>query len=203
MKISQVSFLAVLAFSGVAQAAGDVEAGQAKSAICVACHGPGGNSTNPVWPKLAGQHPEYIKKQLHDFKVAEKPDRTDTLMTTQAMLLNDQDIENVAAYFSTQAKQTGSADPKLVKKGEQLYRAGNANTSVTACTSCHGPTGAGNPSANFPALNGQHAAYVVKALKDFRDGKRKNDPNKMMRDIASRMTDKEIAAVAQYIQGLH
>jgi cytochrome c553 len=198
----------VLATGGV-QAAGDAAAGQAKAAVCGACHGVDGNSLVPNWPKLAGQHPEYIKKQFLAFKNGE---RSDPSMTAQAqMLATDQDVEDVAAYFSSQKNNGGVAAPEIVrdevtiylKDGENLYRAGNPDSGVAACMGCHGPKGVGNPGANFPRISGQHAAYVEKALKDFRDGNRTNDPQKMMQGVAHNMTDEEIAAVAQYVQGLH
>jgi cytochrome c553 len=192
-----------LAFTtSFAQAAGNAEQGKTKSAVCAGCHGADGNSgLNPLWPKLAGQHPQYIEKQLKDIKKGEK--RTDPLMSPMAQPLSEQDMADLAAYFSSQTKKIGTADPKLVKQGEQIYRAGNADTGVVACMACHGPTGAGNPLALFPALNGQNAAYVEKALKDFRAGNRTNDNAGMMQGVVARMTDDEIAAVAQYIQGLH
>lgn len=199
MKKQFVAFVAALVMTGATQAAGDAAAGQAKSATCVACHGADGNSVNPIWPKLAGQHPEYILKQLANLKSGA---RTDPLMSPMAAPLSDADAADLAAYFSSQKTAPGTAAPEQVKVGETLYRAGNATTGVTACLACHGPAGAGNAAANFPQLAGQHANYVEKALKDFRAGTRSNDPNKMMRDIAGKMTDAEIAAVAQYIQGL-
>jgi cytochrome c553 len=183
----------------VAGAAGDIEAGKAKSATCLACHGADGNSVNPVWPKLAGQHPSYIQKQLHSFKAG---DRKDPLMSPMAAPLTDEDMANLAAYFSSQTRVQGTADPAMAQKGEQLYRAGNGKSGVAACAGCHGPKGSGNPGANVPSLGGQHAAYVEKALKDFRAGTRTTDPNRMMRDVAGKMTDAEIAAVSQYVQGL-
>jgi cytochrome c553 len=168
---------------------------------------------NPTWPKLAGQHPDYIVKQLQAFRSTKPADkRSDPLMTAQAMLIaSEQDIEDLAAYFSSQKPTGGVAAPELVrgdvtiylKDGENLYRAGNEATGVAACMGCHGPKGVGNPGANFPRISGQHAAYVEKALKDFRDGNRTNDAQKMMQGVAHNMTDEEIAAVAQYVQGLH
>ncbi len=195
-----VSVVTVFAAGGV-QAAGDAEAGKAKSAVCAACHGMDGNSLMPIWPKLAGQHPEYIKKQLLAFRADQ---RTDPTMTPQAKLIaSEQDIEDLAAYFSSQTQNGGAAAPDQVKKGEKIYRAGNSISGVAACMACHGPKGSGNPAANFPRIGGQHAAYVEKALKDFRDKKRTNDAQKMMQGVAANMTDKEIAEVAQYVQGLH
>ncbi|MCG7868941.1 MAG: cytochrome c4 [gamma proteobacterium symbiont of Stewartia floridana] len=185
---------------GLAQAAGNAEEGKNKSATCAGCHGAEGNSPlNPVWPKIAGQHPAYIEKQIKDFKANK---RSDPMMTPMAMPLSDQDIADLAAYYSSQTVKTGVAAADKVEAGERLYRAGNADTGVAACMACHGPSGAGNPQANFPAIAGQHAAYVEKALKDFRAGNRTNDASKMMQGVVERMTDAEIAEVAQYIQGL-
>ncbi|MCG7954288.1 MAG: cytochrome c4 [Candidatus Thiodiazotropha endolucinida] len=185
---------------GLAQAAGNAEEGKNKSATCAGCHGAEGNSPlNPVWPKIAGQHPAYIEKQIKDFKANK---RSDPMMTPMAMPLSDQDIADLAAYYSSQTVKTGVAAADKVEAGERLYRAGNADTGVAACMACHGPSGAGNPQANFPAIAGQHAAYVEKALKDFRAGNRTNDTSKMMQGVVERMTDAEIAEVAQYIQGL-
>ena len=199
MKKQFAVFVAAFVMAGASQAAGDAAAGQTKSVTCLACHGADGNSVNPIWPKLAGQHPEYILKQLADLKSGV---RKDPLMSPMAAPLSDADMADLAAYFSSQKTAPGTAAPDQAKTGETLYRAGNAASGLTACIACHGPSGAGNGAANFPRLAGQHASYVDKALKDLRSGTRSNDPNRMMRDIAGKMTDAEIAAVAQYIQGL-
>jgi len=199
MKKQFAVFVAAFVMAGASQAAGDAAAGQTKSVTCLACHGADGNSVNPIWPKLAGQHPEYILKQLADLKSGV---RKDPLMSPMAAPLSDADMADLAAYFSSQKTAPGTAAPDQAKAGETLYRAGNAASGLTACIACHGPSGAGNGAANFPRLAGQHASYVDKALKDLRSGTRSNDPNRMMRDIAGKMTDAEIAAVAQYIQGL-
>ena len=200
MKRWLVSVSIVLAVTaGSVQAAGDAEAGKTKSATCMACHGPDGNSANPVWPKLAGQHPSYIEKQLTDFKAGT---RKNDLMSPMAMPLSEQDMQDLAAYFSSQSQSGGTAAADKVAPGEKVYRAGNGATGVAACMACHGPAGAGNPAANFPRIGGQHAAYVEKALKDFRSGARTNDNARMMQGVAMKMTDAEIAAVAQYVQGL-
>jgi len=193
------SFGALLAAAN-ASAAGDATAGQAKSATCAGCHGADGNSMNPVWPKLAGQHANYIAKQLQDFKGGARKNAT---MTAMAAPLSEQDMDNLAAYFASQKMKLGTTAEDMVEAGQTLYRAGNAASGVPACAACHGPTGAGNAQAKFPALGGQHADYVVKTLKDFRSGARANDAGQMMRSIAAKMTDAEIAAVAQYVQGLH
>ena len=196
-----ISLLGLFAVAGVSQAAGDAEAGKDKAQVCFSCHGVNGNSANPLWPKLAGQNAGYIAKQLADFKAGDK--RNDPLMMGQVMSLSPQDMADLGAFFSKQKPSPGSADPAEVTIGEKIYRGGNQATGVSACIACHGPTGAGNPAAKYPMLSGQHAAYTEKALKDFRSGNRKNDPGKMMQNIAARMTDAEIKAVSSYMQGLH
>lgn len=194
-----LSIVAALGSASV-HAAGDAAAGQQKSAVCAGCHGVDGNSVNPVWPKLAGQHPDYIVKQLEAFKSGA---RQDPVMAPMAMPLSAQDMEDLAAYYSSQELKGGEADAAKVSLGETVYRGGNAATGVSACAACHAPNGVGNPAASFPALAGQHAAYVEKALKDYRTGTRAPDEtSKMMLSVAGKMTDAEIAAVAQYIQGL-
>ena len=152
--------------SGMSQAtaAGDAAAGKAASATCAGCHGPDGNSVNPEWPKLAGQGVPYLVKQLHNFKDGERKNAT---MAPMAMGLSDQDMENLAAYFSDQTMSQGAADKSLVELGEKIYRGGNAASGVAACIGCHGPTGAGNPAAKFPRLAGQHAKYVENQLHAF------------------------------------
>jgi len=194
-----VSTVLVLA-AGMAQAAGDAAAGKAKSVTCLACHGPDGNSPNPTWPKLAGQHPVYILKQLQAFKSGE---RKNDLMSPMAMPLEDADMVNLAAYFSSQKQTAGTAAADKVKLGGKIYRAGNAASGVAPCIGCHGPSGLGNSAAQFPRVSGQHAAYIDKALKDFRGKTRTNDAQKMMQGVTAKMSDAEIAAVAQYLQGLH
>ncbi len=194
--------LAMLGAAGSAAAAADVAAGKEKATtVCAACHGADGNSVNPQWPNLAGQHASYIVKQLQDLKAGKT--RSNALMSPQAAGLSEQDMENVAAYFSQQKVNVGSADKSKVAAGEKIFRAGDKATGVPACMACHAPDGSGNESARFPALASQHAQYVVLQLKAFRDGSRSNDPNKMMRDIASKMTDAQMEAVASYINGLH
>lgn len=199
-----VFFVAAACIMAVATAAaqpqGNPKAGKAASTTCAACHGADGNSTNPVWPKLAGQGEPYLIKELHDFKSGK---RKNAVMSSMAAPLSDKDIANLAAYFASQDRTLGAADPKLVKEGEKIYRGGNAQTGVPACMACHGPAGSGNPQAKYPALGGQHAEYVAAQLKAFRSGARANDPAGMMRTIASRMTDAEIKAVSSYVQGLH
>jgi len=181
-------------------AQGDIEAGRATAAVCAGCHGQNGNSTNPAWPKLAGQHAFYIEKELHDFQ---NKKRLDATMAPMASGLSDVDIENVAAYFASVASTVEAASADKIKLGEKLYRSGKANNGLPACIACHGPNGAGSAPARFPRIGGQHAAYLSKALKDFKSESRDNDHQAMMRDIAGRMSNKEIEAVSSYISGLH
>ena len=183
-----------------AQAAPDLQAGETKAgAICIACHGPMGNSINPEWPKLVGQHPEYIYKQIMNFK---EGTRQNVLMSAQAAALTEEDARNLAAYYAAQTQTPGETDPAALTLGERIYRGGNPETGVPACSGCHGPAGLGAGLARFPRVSGQHAQYVKLTLGYFRAGTRANDPNGMMRGVAARMTDQEIAAVSQYIQGL-
>jgi len=201
MKKSLVTVFIVMGMmvAGGVQAAGDAAAGQARAALCIACHGPDGNSLNPIWPKLAGQHPEYIIRQLQAFKAGE---RKDPMMAPMAAALDDKGMADVAAFFSSQKRSPGVAAADKVELGGKIYRGGNKASGVAACMACHGPTGAGNPAANFPNVAGQQAPYIEKALKDFRSASRTTDPNMMMRGVAAKMTDAEISAVAQFIQGL-
>lgn len=196
-----IAAVAMMALSGTSVAAGDAKAGKAKVQACAACHGVKGNSSNPSWPKLAGQHAGYIAKQLADFKAGKK--RSEALMLAQVANLSEQDMQDIGAYFARQKVSQGAASKELAAAGAKLYRGGNKKKGVAACIACHGPTGAGNPAAKFPLLSGQHSAYVEKAMKDFRSGKRTNDANKMMQNVAEKMSDKEIKAVAAYISGLH
>ena len=180
--------------------AGDVAAGKEKSALCAACHGTDGNSVNPVWPKLAGQHSEYILKQLKDFKAGK---RNNIQMNPLVATLSEEDMQDLAAYFSSQKTKIGYASAESLEMGEKIYRAGDASKGLAACMSCHGPTGAGNPAASYPSLSGQHAEYTKIQLLAFRDNKRTNDTNKAMQIVSEKMTTDEIDAVVNYIQGLH
>jgi cytochrome c553 len=186
---------------GVTHAAGDAKAGQTRAAICAACHGLDGNSNSPEWPNLAGQHTSYIVKQLKAFKAGQ---RTNPVMAPQAQMLSDQDMEDVAAYFSAQKVKGSEADASKVALGQQIFQGGIAATKVTACLACHGPDGRGNPAANFPALHGQKAAYVVLQLQNYRNHSRTTDKEQgqMMQAEAGKLTDDQIKAVAAYIQGL-
>lgn len=192
--------IAGTALSGPALAAGSAEAGQAKSVTCSACHGMDGNSLNPEWPSLAGQHESYLVKSLQSFKSGA---RQNVLMSSMALPLTDEDMVDLAAYFSAQKRAGGVADPELVSTGERLYRGGNKETGVPACLACHGPTGLGNPAAGWPAIAGQHATYSAAQLTAYRAKQRATDGDtQMMRNVAAMLTDDEIKAVASYIQGL-
>lgn len=182
-----------------ALASGSVEVGKARAVVCAACHGTDGNSLNPEWPSLAGQHETYVAASLQTFR---KGTRQNVLMSGQAAALSDQDIADLAAYFAAQTLQPKTADPALVQAGQRLYRGGNKETATGACIACHGPNGRGNAPAGYPALAGQHATYTAAQLRAYRSGERTSDPNQMMRNIAARLTDSEIQAVASYIQGL-
>jgi len=200
-----VSLLLILGISSSTQAAdavkGDPAAGQAKTAVCGACHGPDGNSMAPNFPKLAGQGPRYLLKQLHEIKDGK---RVVLEMTGLLNNLNEQDLADIAAYFASQKGSVGAADPNLVARGEALFRGGKLDQGMPACTGCHSPDGAGNAAAGFPHLGGQHADYVKKQLTAFREGERTNDGDTMvMRSIASKLSNKDIDALSAYIQGLH
>ena len=180
---------------------GSADAGKSKSVTCAACHGAAGISANPLWPNVAGQNAPYVAAQLAAFK---EGSRKDPLMTSQAMMLSDQDMADLAVYFeSLPGPAQAVADPDLVSKGEALYRGGNVANQVAACIACHGPTGAGNPAAMYPALKGQHAAYTAKQLRDYASGERTSDgKTRVMRDIAGKLSEEEIDALASYVQGL-
>lgn len=183
-----------------AQAAGDAAKGATiATTVCVACHGADGNSAVAMYPKLAGQHPEYITKQLKNFKAG---DRKNPVMSGMVANLSEEDMANLGAYFGAQKQNGGTAKSNgHGSLGEKIFRGGVAGLGVPACAGCHGPNGAGIP-VHFPRLAGQHADYTATQLKAFRAGERGNDPAQMMRTIAAKMSDQDIAAVADYIQGL-
>jgi cytochrome c553 len=163
----------------------------------VACHAADGNSAIPVNPKLAQQHPQYLAKQLQEFKSGK---RNNPVMTGFASTLSDEDIKNITAWLAAQKAKPGFAkDKDLVVLGERIYRGGIAERQIAACAGCHSPTGAGIPS-QYPRLSGQHADYTSAQLTAFRDGVRKNSPQ--MAQVAAKLNDREIRAVADYIAGL-
>lgn len=209
--------IAIYGASAILHAEGNPRAGKDKAAACNSCHGEGGNSVAPNFPKLAQQHASYLTKQLQAFKSGT---RNDPMMTAMALPLSDQDMLDIAAYYASQ-KITGNtlpelpppdddeepaADapkpktvPELIAQGSDLYRNGDLKNEVSACIACHGPFGEGNQPAAFPALHSQHADYLIKALTDFKTGARGNTSENMMHMIAKKMSDEEIRAVAYNI----
>ena len=176
----------------------DLAAGEAKfTAVCAACHGADGNSGTPANPKLAQQHPEYLVKQLQEFKSGKRPS---PIMQPMAAQLSDADMKNISAWVTAKKAKPGFAkDKELVAMGERIYRGGIADRQIAACAGCHSPNGAGLPS-QFPRLSGQHADYTSAQLIAFREGTRKNGP--IMAQVTAKMNDREIRAVSDYIAGL-
>jgi len=202
-RLLQLAVLASLLFALPVAAAGDADSGQAKAVVCAACHGVDGNSVVPNWPKLASQHAPYLERQVSLIKDGNRPVPE---MAGIVAGLTAEDIADLAAYFSSQAKTAGLADEALLETGELLYRAGIADKDIPACMSCHGPAGEGNPLAGYPSIAGQHAVYSEKMLKGFRAGTQwgeEDASSKIMVDVTNRLTDAEIQAVSSYIQGLH
>lgn len=190
-----------------AQEAAKPDAAQGKqiaSQVCAACHAADGNSVAPANPKLAGQIPEYLIKQLSNFKPrnGSAPERSNPIMNGMVANLSEADMRNVAAYYAGQPLRAAFArDKDLAALGQKIYRGGNTATGVPACAGCHGPDGSGIPS-QYPRIAGQFAEYIEAQLSAFKGAARANDPNGMMRGVAARMTEKEISAVAQYAAGL-
>ncbi|MDX2506440.1 MAG: c-type cytochrome [Gammaproteobacteria bacterium] len=208
MKKIAIAAALLAGLTGVVHAAGDADAGKAKAATCVACHGTDGNSIAPTFPNLAGQSEAFLYKQLQDFKAGKRKDPT---MDAMILPLDDQAMQDISAFYAGQKLKPGQADPALVDAGKAIYKGGIAEIGVPSCMACHGPTGSGNPGSGYPQLASQKTAYVEKQLKDFRAAAqssddalvgRNNDASKMMRNAVKRMSDPEIKAVAQYIQGL-
>jgi cytochrome c553 len=203
---SIVSFLMLALIAGSALANGpaakaakpDLAKGEASfAAVCASCHAADGNSTTPVNPKLAQQHPEYLVKQLQEFKSGK---RANAVMSGMVAALSDDDMRNISAWLaSKQAKPGFAKDKDSVALGERIYRGGIADRQIAACAGCHSPNGAGIPS-QYPRLSGQHADYTTAQLIAFRDGVRKNSAQ--MTGVAAKMNDREIKAVADYIAGL-
>ena len=193
-----MSFVAAQAFAETTPATalkGDPAAGKAKTETCGSCHGPDGNPSAPVFPKLAGQHVSYLSKQLHVFKSQKRADQA--VMNAMAEALSDQDIADISAWFSSNKIKPEPAEKNDL--GQKIYRTGIPAKSVPACAACHGPKGEGNPTSVYPALGGQYSSYVSKNLHDFKAGER---PNEIMQSIASRLSDDEVNAVSDYISGL-
>lgn len=182
--------------------AADAELGKAKSALCVACHGTDGNSINPVWPSLAGQHEQYLARQLSLFKSGK---RTGTVMAGMVAGLNENDMQDLGAYFSAQKINIGSADESLLERGKAIYQGGDSKMKIPACMACHGISGQGNPLSGYPVLASQHSAYTEMRLKAFKAGEVIADDSngRIMADVVKYLSDDDIRAVASYIQGLY
>lgn len=210
LRVLPLFFLAVAGASAADKAAerpakaDPAKAQSIASQVCVACHGPDGNSPAPANPKIAGQIPEYLNKQLRNFKAADgkQPERVNAVMNGMVAALSEDDMRNLAAFYAgQQLKPETARNSQTVDVGQKLYRAGDASKGIPACAGCHGPNGAGMP-AQYPRIAGQYAEYTETQLKAFRAGERGNDLNKMMRMIAIKMTDPEIKAVSDYVAGL-
>jgi cytochrome c553 len=198
MKKIAIATCMLLGFASTVQAGGDPAIGRDKSAMCGACHGADGNSAVPTFPKLAGQSEAYLTKQTMNFKSGA---RKDPVMSGQAAALEDGDIPHLAAYFASQKPVPGAAsDADLAAQGQRIYLGGVTAKGVSACAACHGPSGNGNPAAEFPGLSGQHSTYTVTQLQRFKSGEREND---MMQGAVANMSEDEMKAVAEYIAGLH
>ncbi|WP_299081936.1 c-type cytochrome [uncultured Paraglaciecola sp.] len=194
-------------FSTSALAQGDAEKGKTKAVTCGACHGADGNSALAMNPKIAGQHANYLAKQLTEFKLAGQTDgkegRNNAVMNGMSAVLSEQDILDLAAYFSSQEATPSEASEDAIELGNKLYVGGDLDRGITACIACHGPKGNGTSLSGFPDISGQHAEYIATQLKAFRSGDRANSLNGMMADIAKRMTDKDIEVISSYVAGLH
>jgi cytochrome c553 len=227
MKKKLLALSLTIAISGLSHSAfaedetGNSAAGKEKAATCAGCHGENGNSMVPTFPKLAQQHASYLINQLHYFKGGSRITRDDPVMSPIALALSEQDIADLAVYFSEQTisdnpppslpvDEDSTDGPKtedeakemmanFLKLGSNIYRNGDLKNEVSACIACHGPTGEGNRPGAFPALRSQHADYLIKTLNDFKTGARGKNPENMMYWIAKKMTDEDIKAVAYYI----
>jgi len=203
------AFLSLASWGANAQVTGDAGAGATKAATCTACHGLNGNIANPEWPVLAGQNAVYLSEQIKRFRDGH---RLNVLMQPMVANLTDQDVADLAAYFSIQTPTGHEADPSYWKAGETLYRGGDATRAIPACVACHGPIGRGVPAAGYPALQAQYAVYTIKQLNDYaadtrytKDsaGRAQSGPNAhMMHTIALRLTAEDRRNLASYIQGM-
>lgn len=196
-----ISLLVSVGITGMAHATGgDATAGSQKVAVCAACHGADGNSPMGAFPSLAGQSSRYLFKQMQDQLSGA---RLIPEMTGMLDGLSERDMRDIAAYFESQTPVIGQTPAEMLELGKSIYRAGIADKGVAACAACHMPSGQGNNPARFPALSGQHPEYTALQLRKFASEERHNDPNRMMRDIAVKMSDTEMEAVAHFIRGLH
>ena len=207
MKMIGLLVSVFLGFSASALAVGDIDAGKTKSLACGACHGADGNSMIDMNPKLAGQHTAYLVKQLREFKLASQTGgeegRNNAVMNGMAAALSEQDMLDIAAYYSSQTAKPGETPEDVIDSGGNLYRGGDLDRGITACIACHGPRGNGTSLSGFPDISGQHPAYLKAQLIAFRAGQRTNSQNGMMGDIAKRLSDGDIEILSQYLSGLH
>ena len=201
-KPGQTEVVAATAAENPPTKPGDAAAGQAKAAVCAACHGMDGNPAQSQYPKLAGQQEDYIARQLELFK---EKKRDNVIMQGFAAPLQPQDMHDIGAFFASKTSLPGVADSGLVQRGQALYRGGDKAINVPACMACHGPDGRGNPGAGYPQLGGQYGDYIAAKLKDFRDQKSfgDDDRGKIMPMIAKGLSDADIASLASYVEGLH
>jgi len=187
--------LVAMLFVSAAANAADVPPLEERLQLCASCHNPDGNSVIPENPKIAGLHVKYLARQLKDFKSG---DRASPIMSTIIPMVDESEFKALAKYFSEQKRLPGTSDKAdLLEKGKQIYLEGVIGTAVPACGGCHGEDGSGND--KFPRLNGQNPPYVVQQLQNFKNGVRTNDPKAVMRAVSKRLTDEEMAAVAEYI----
>ncbi len=199
---SSLALIVLTLVAAGAMAAGDADAGAAKSAVCAACHGANGNSNGVSnSPSIAGQHETYLLAQL---RAIQRGDRQVVLMVGQLDNLTDQDLQDLASYYASQQIHTGAASEQDLDLGERIFRGGVAEKGVAACTACHSPHGYGNAPAAYPRLAGQIPNFVISALQAYRDGEREGVlTGPMMPQIAANLNDREIRALANYIYGLH
>ncbi|MAP32904.1 MAG: cytochrome c4 [Rickettsiales bacterium] len=180
---------------------GNIQSGKEKAETCIACHGEDGNSVVGLWPSLAGQNTNYLKKQLRLIQSGERPI---PVMNGQLDGYDDQDLEDMAAYYASKKNKIGEASADLVEQGFKLYYAGSLEKGIPACTACHSPRGRGNSPAGYPLLSGQKTEYISKTLKDYRVGDRQDsEQSEIMVSIAYKLDDKEIEALASFINGLY
>jgi len=201
MKISSIALGIIIAAYTSFSCAASLDVGKIKTKTCIPCHGIDGNSTVPTFPKIAEQNVGYTRKQLKEFIDGSRIDPT---MEPIAKGLSATDIDDIALYYSKQKRTLGTTDPDLLELGQKLFRGGDPAKGISACIACHGPRGNGIPSAKYPKISGQFAAYTEKQLKNFKTGFRHNDPNHdMMQDIAKKMSEEDIKAVSSFVEGLH
>lgn len=205
--MKKLALIVTLMVSGSAWAQGDAEAGKLKATTCNACHGAAGIATMGQYPSLAGQHPKYLEKQLHDFQLGVTSGgaqgRPNPVMAGMVAGLSEQDISDISAYFAQLPPMQGSTPEASIALGQDLYRFGDEERGITACIACHGPRGNGTPSSGFPKISGQNAEYIADQLTQFQSGQRGNDMNAMMRAISMKLSKKEIDDLSQYVGGLH